>query len=174
MSIVLKKITAAAALGVSLLGAGSAHAALLLGQEPDPSLIVRVGNYEWVYASPCGAQPIFTCSAVQLHHGFGFATTEQWNASFTSLAVLDAAFTTTNDEPLCAASYFSVEYDECQIYDMRYGYVWGAPFGNGFGDYSAETFLVRVVDASEVPEPATVGLMTLGVAGFAASRRQRK
>ncbi|MDN4056643.1 PEP-CTERM sorting domain-containing protein [Massilia sp. YIM B02769] len=169
----LKRAGLAAVAGTVLLSAGSAHAGLLLNQEPDASLIVRAGGYEWVYASPCGGGA-GSCDLVVRHHGFDFATAEQWNASFASLQALSAAFT-PNGGVLCASTYFSTNYNHCDTGDILAGYVWGAPFAPGWGAQAgtSETFLVRAIAQSDVPEPATLALTALGLAAVVASRRKR-
>ncbi|WLI90953.1 PEP-CTERM sorting domain-containing protein [Massilia sp. R2A-15] len=158
----------------ALLSAGSAGAVTMLGQAPDPSLIVQAGGFEWVYAGPCaGLQP--SCGVVQLHHGFEFATDDQWNASFSDLSALMAAFHTTSS-PLCASAYFNTQYDHCDGGDVGLGYVWHSPLAPSLGQRNstaAETFLVRAPAVSDVPEPGSLALIGLGLAGFAAARRRQ-
>jgi hypothetical protein len=158
--------------GATLLGTGTAHAALLLGQEPDPALIVRTGDYEWVYASPCGGGAD-SCSRLLRHHRFDFATAAEWTSSFANLDALIAAFS-VNGEPRCASTYFSFEYDHCDLSDLQIGAIWNSPFGNGVNESAAETFLVRLAEPSDVAEPASIGLIALGLAAVAATRRRRK
>lgn len=153
---------------------GAAHSATLLGQEVDPSLIVTVGDLEWVYASPCDA--IDGCSSVVLHDGFMVATDTQWNASFSTIDALYSAFVSPTLR--CASTYFDVNYDHCDTGDILSGYIWNSPlattYEQGHSGYG-ETFLVRgpaVAVSSDVPEPATVTLLGLGMLGFAVSRRK--
>ncbi len=167
----MKSLAIAAAAVALACSATAASAGTLQGQEPDASVIVTRGDLEWVWASPCaGVAP--SCGVPELHHGFEFATEEQWLSSFTDLADLIAAFTS----PLrCASTYFSTYGDNCDEGDLEFGAIWDSPFMHPFylGDPNIETFLVRSAGYSEVPEPATLALFGLGLVGMAAARRRR-
>jgi hypothetical protein len=163
LSVRIAKVVAALVLAA---GAASSHALALLGQAPDPSVIVSAGGYEWVHAGPCaGLDP--SCGVVLLHHGFDFATDAEWLASFASIGDLTTAFTGK-----CASTYFNTVHDHCDIGDAAAGFIWHSPLApDAFHrDHPlAETFLIR-----RVPEPSVLSLLALALDGFGFARGRKQ
>jgi hypothetical protein len=152
----------------TVLAFSQAQAGPLLGVNPPSNLIVNAGGYEWVYASPCAG--INGCGGLQLSNGFNFANDAQWNASFTTRAQLNAAFTGK-----CASAYFSTNYTHCDFNDIMSGYIWHSPLAGNTNQSNmswSETFLVRGA-AAPVPEPGSLAILGLGLLGFAAARRRK-
>ena len=171
---IASKVVKFCIVAVAVVVTGSAQALTLLGQEPAPSFIVDAGGFEWVYAAPCaGEDP--SCGIVQLHHGFSFATDAEWNASFADISALVAAFTLPGGSTNCASTYFSTQHDHCDMGDTVQGYIWHSPLAPDAGhrnEPSAETFLIRASN-NNVPEPASMALLGIGLAALGFSRRRR-
>jgi hypothetical protein len=165
----IRALAMSAVLAVAAI-APQAQAKTLLGQTVDPSLIVSAGGMEWVYAAPCAGQSP-SCGIVTLSNGFNFATDAQWNASFTSTAQLSAAFVNK-----CASTYFSTAHDHCDPTDITGGWIWHSPLAADAAHSNSsisETFLVRG-QLGEVPEPASLALLGLGLVGVVAARRKSR
>jgi hypothetical protein len=163
---------AAAAMAIGVLMTGPAFALSDLGNPPPASVIVTHGGLEWVWANPCEGIPDTDCGVngnlgVLLHDGFHFASAAEWGV-WADLATFQAAFAGGQ----CASPQFSKSFDHCDLGDMMAGFIWGSPLAPDAShrdNTHAETFLVRAV-----PEPATLGLMAigLGLMGFVARRRR--
>jgi hypothetical protein len=183
----MKRLSLVVAMSIAGMLSGAANAAVI-DSSPIPSNVIVVGNngLEFVYGSVTSPDDPCCGIEVTLTQGFRLPTVAEVVGGFTNLTSLLTAFNLLDDEDannIVAFQYFN-NLDVSpfgDVGDVRAGFINNLDFGSAFYDYSgsqfrtdhnADFFFVRS-QIQGVPEPATLGLMGLGIAGLLLSRKKK-
>lgn len=191
----MKKI--ATIVGLEFLACVS-HAAYI-ESEVDPSAYITKNGYDIAWASPCAVSPTDTCAPLDLSFQSQYGWSTMSYEMFTTLQISATDFvfaganakkingwgdTTTGatvqsilwagiaplDDVAVATPWFSSIYKHV---DWSDGVAGNWSFSNANGSSVSDSLVYRVSDSSTVPEPASIALVGIGLAGMVASCRRR-
>jgi hypothetical protein len=157
-------VTLAASLGLS----SGAAVAGPISSDLTTNDYITIGSLDWAWASPVtsgvwfGSNELFQAS---FHAGWREATDAEWAAR------PDATAFGTQDKFKCASQYWNSNFTHCDYTDGTGGYLsqhWVASPEN-----TLDLWYVRDV-ASSVPEPGTLALIGIAIAGLSTIRRRQK
>ncbi|MEI4486038.1 VPLPA-CTERM sorting domain-containing protein [Frigidibacter sp. MR17.14] len=168
----MKKVFLAAAFSVA---ASAAGAATIYSGEIPVADYITIGDADWAWASPCGAD-IDSCAnfdiAEQATYGWRLPDAKEI-ADYILPSVSDFVASFFKDDIYaCASGWFNSSWTHCDVSDALAGFVW-----NVDGGYFSETFVIRTAGGAPgpapVPVPAAGLMMVAGLGGLAALRRRR-
>lgn len=123
---------------------------------------ITIGNLDWAYAGPIASQFWFGSSELfqaGIHAGWREATDAEW--------LTHPDYTAFNGA--CASQYWNSNFTHCDFGDPLAQH-WEAGSTGNFSDL----LYVRSEVRSDVPEPATIALLGLGLFGFGVARRRKQ
>ena len=146
---------------------------------------IQFGGLNWAWASPCSSGIGASCgNDVVFFDGWRYATPTEWAARPLATAFLDPLgnFLGSGGQMRCASSWFGSGYSHCDFSDATFlvpPHVMSGPNNPGNTvDFPSqqETWIVKDLAQSTVPEPSTYALMAAGLAalGFVSRRRRAK